>query len=112
MSRTIRFHLDENVSNAVAAGLRQRGVDTTTSVEVDLISAPDAVQLEFSLTQSRVIFTHDTDFLRLHRDGIEHAGIVYCQKDRKTVGELVRGLILIWELLDLQDMRGQVEFIS
>lgn len=27
MSETIRFHLDENVSNVIADGLRRRGID-------------------------------------------------------------------------------------
>ena len=33
----IRFHLDENVSNAIADGLRQRGIDVTTTSEAGLI---------------------------------------------------------------------------
>ncbi|MEM9538947.1 MAG: hypothetical protein AAGA60_05480 [Cyanobacteria bacterium P01_E01_bin.42] len=39
MSRTIRFHLDENVDNSIADGLRRRGIDVTTTPEVELISA-------------------------------------------------------------------------
>ena len=27
----IRFHLDENVGNAIADGLRRRGIDVTTT---------------------------------------------------------------------------------
>ncbi len=33
MSNKIKFHLDENVSNAIANGLRMRGINVTTSVE-------------------------------------------------------------------------------
>ncbi len=72
----IRFHLDENVGNAIADGLRRRGIDVTiTSVE-GMISALDEVQL-FALSQGRVIFTQDDDFLRLHHSNVAHAGIVY-----------------------------------
>jgi predicted nuclease of predicted toxin-antitoxin system len=66
MVERIRFHLDENVSNAVAEGLRRRGIDVTTTPEESLISVSDLGQLEFALSQKRVIFTQDTDFLRMH----------------------------------------------
>jgi hypothetical protein len=31
MVREIKFHLDENVTNAIASGLRKRGIDVTTT---------------------------------------------------------------------------------
>ena len=36
MTEKIRFHLDENVSNAIAEGLRRRIIDVTTTPEVEL----------------------------------------------------------------------------
>ncbi|MEY3866658.1 MAG: hypothetical protein ACRCT1_06330 [Microcoleaceae cyanobacterium] len=41
MSERIRFHLDENVSNAIAEGLRRRGIDVTTTPEERLIGVSD-----------------------------------------------------------------------
>lgn len=38
MLGTIRFHLDENVSNVIADGLRRRGVDVSTTPEQGLIA--------------------------------------------------------------------------
>lgn len=111
MPGTIRFHLDENVGSAIADGLRNRGIDVTTTPESGLIASRDAVQLEFALSQARVIFTQDADFLRLHQAGEDHAGIAYCQQGSRSIGEILRGLILIWELLEPEDIRGQVEFI-
>ncbi len=57
MSRVIKFHLDENVSNAIANGLRIRGIDVTTTPEQKLIAVPDDIQLRFAVSQARVIFT-------------------------------------------------------
>ena len=111
MAEKIRFHLDENVSNAVADGLRRRGIDVTTTPEEALISVSDKAQLEFALSQKRVIFTQDTDFLRMHQIGNIHAGIVYCSQGNKSIGEIIRGLILIWELLEPNDLFGRVEFL-
>ncbi len=62
MAEKIRFHLDENVSNAVGEGLRRRGIDVTTTPEESLISASDLGQLEFALSQERVIFTGTFSF--------------------------------------------------
>ena len=58
MTQKIRFHLDENVSNAIAEGLRRRGIDVTTTSERGLIAASDEEQLYFAMPQNRVIFTH------------------------------------------------------
>jgi predicted nuclease of predicted toxin-antitoxin system len=111
MTEKIKFHLDENVTNAIAEGLRRRGIDVTTTPEQSLIGISDEAQLQFALSQNRVIFTQDTDFLRINQTGITHCGIVYCSQGHKSVGEIIKGLILIWELLEPSDMFGKVEFI-
>ena len=107
----IRFHLDENVSNTVADGLRRRGIDVSTTPEQGLISASDEEQLAFAYSQQRVIFTQDRDFLVLHSAGNEHAGIAYCIKGSRSIGEIIRGLILIWEVLNADEIKGKLEFL-
>jgi len=62
MKNRIKFHLDENVSQAIADGLKRRGIDTTTTPEKNLIGKSDEEQLNFAVSQERVIFTQDTDF--------------------------------------------------
>ncbi|MEG4518668.1 hypothetical protein [Microcoleus sp. AT9b-C3] len=58
------------------------------------------------------MFTQDDDFLALHQRGLKHSGIVYCHQNSRSLGEIVRGgLILIWELLEPSDMQNHVEFI-
>jgi predicted nuclease of predicted toxin-antitoxin system len=111
MPETIQFHLDENVSQAIAEGLRRRGIDVTTTPEVGLMAATDEAQVEFAQQQGRVIFTQDADFLRLHRAGVSHSGITYCVQGSRSVGEIIRGLVLIWELLEPEEMMGKVEFL-
>lgn len=77
MPETIRFHLDENVHQAIALGLRRLGIDVTLPQDVGLTAATDKEHLEFAIRETRVIFTHDQDFLALHAKGERHAGIVY-----------------------------------
>jgi predicted nuclease of predicted toxin-antitoxin system len=111
MPRTIRFHLDENCDRAIAEGLRRRGVDVTTTAAAALLSAADDPQLAYGLAQERVIFTQDRDFLRLHAAEQPHAGLAYCGKDTKGIGEINHGLVLIWELLEPDEMRNHVEYL-
>jgi predicted nuclease of predicted toxin-antitoxin system len=90
MKDRIRFHLDENISQAIANGLRRRGIDVTTTPEESLIGKLDEEQLAFSVSQKRVIFTQDTDFLRLQQQSISHYGIAYCQQKSSLLGRLCR----------------------
>jgi len=111
MPQTLRFHLDEHVANAIAAGLRRRAVDVTTAADAGLLDAADEDHLAFALSQGRVTFTNDEDFLVLHDQGTEHAGIAYCHQQRRSIGEVIPGLMLLWEFLEPEDMRNHVEFI-
>ncbi len=65
MAERIEFHLDENVRSAVAQGLRRRGVDVTTTPEKSSIDVSDEAQLKFAISQGKVIFTQDTNFIFL-----------------------------------------------
>ncbi|MBD1842803.1 DUF5615 family PIN-like protein [Cyanobacteria bacterium FACHB-63] len=111
MPQTIRFHLDENVDPAISRGLRLRAIDVTTTPEVNLLTTSDQEQLDFALSENRVIFTQDRDFLRLHESGANHAGIVYYAKSSRSIGGIIRSLTLIWEVLEPEEIRGRVEFI-
>jgi predicted nuclease of predicted toxin-antitoxin system len=110
MARTIRFHLDENCGRRIAAGLRLYGIDLTTAAEVGLLHSSDEEQLGYAAMEGRVLVTRDADFLRLDAAGFKHAGIVYCRPDGVSLGELVRWVMLIWELMEPDEMRGHVEY--
>ncbi|MDJ0593145.1 MAG: DUF5615 family PIN-like protein [Pleurocapsa sp. MO_226.B13] len=71
MAEKIKFHLDENVRNAIAEGLRRREIDVTTNPEQSLIGVSDKAQLKFARSQNRVIFT----------------------KEKKSISEIIKGLI-------------------
>jgi Domain of unknown function (DUF5615) len=111
MPRTIRFHLDENTSRAIAVGLRRLGVDVTTTPEAGLLGEADPGQLAHASGEGRVLLTHDSDLLRLHAAGVPHAGIAYCRKDARTIGEIIQGLVLIWEIYDPDEMANRIEYL-
>jgi predicted nuclease of predicted toxin-antitoxin system len=111
MPRTIRFHLDENCSKAVAKGIRRYGIDVTTSREAGLLGAIDEEQAAYAMREARVIFTQDRDFLRIHAAGFPHTGIAYCEKDTRNTGEIIDGLVLLWEVYEPEEMARRVESI-
>lgn len=111
MTRTIRFHLDEHVDPAVAEGLRRRGIDVTTTEDAGLSGAGDPLHIDFARAQGRVICTSDSDFLRHHAAGGEHAGLAYFHQQERSVGELIRALEFIWIALEPEEMRNQVEYL-
>lgn len=110
MPRTIRFHLDENCSAAIAGGLRRRGVDVTTTPGAGLLGAGDETQLAYVVAEGRLIFTEDQDFLRIHALGNPHPGIAYCRQQTRTVGQIVRGLMLIWERYEPFEVQNTVRY--
>ena len=111
MPKTIRFHLDENCAKAIAVGLRRHGIEVTTTPEVGLLGATDEEQAAYARLESQVIFTQDRDFLRIHAAGVTHAGIAYCEKDTRSLGEVIAALVLIWEVYEPDEMRERVEYI-
>lgn len=59
----------------------------------------------------RVVCTYDHDFLRLHAEGIPHAGIIIAQHFDTTVGDWVRSLEVICGAMTAEDMRNYIEYL-
>jgi hypothetical protein len=102
--------MDEHVSPAVSAALRRRGVDVLTAQQANMLGAPDDLHLTLAVRESRTVFTHDADFLRLHAAEHPHRGIVYAPQ-RTAPGTVVRGLMIVYEVLRPEDMVNHVEFL-
>jgi predicted nuclease of predicted toxin-antitoxin system len=111
MAERIHFHLDEHIDPDIAAALRRHGIDVTTTVEAGLRSAGDDVQLDYAHSQQRVIVTDDADFIRHAATSTTHPGIVVCHRRNHSVREIIRGLILIHEVLTPSELTGRIEFL-
>lgn len=111
MLESIRFLLDEHVPAAVAAGLRQKGIDTATVNELGRHGLSDAEQVQYALEQGWVLVTFDSDYLTMARNSVPHAGIVWCAERKHSIGQLVRTLALIHATLDKEAMQNHVEFL-
>lgn len=105
-----KFLTDEHVARAIVVGLRQRGIDAVSLPEANLLGSSDINLLNYAHADGRIIVTHDSDFLRLHAAGHPHAGLVFAPQNH-PVGDLIRRLILIAQVLSAEEMIGHVEFI-
>jgi hypothetical protein len=103
------FLTDEHIPNAVAHGLRARGIDASTAGEAGRLGASDAALLDSARTEGRVLITADPDHLRLHAAGVPHAGILLVPPDA-AIGLLIGGAMLIAEVLSAEgdDQSGRV----
>ncbi|MGB3586204.1 MAG: DUF5615 family PIN-like protein [Tunicatimonas sp.] len=110
MPYDIRFYTDEHCAHAIAEGLKRRGVDVLTTYAADMLGASDEEQLNLASKEGRVVFTQDNDFLKMHAAGSNHFGIVYAEQG-KSIGAIIRGLMLIYEVLDQNDMKNHIEFL-
>lgn len=102
--------MDEHIHPAVTAALRARGIDVLTAQEANLLATPDTHHLDVALQQGRVLFSFDADFTRLHAARHPHAGIVFAPR-QTPVGQQVRGLLRIYQVLTIEDMANRLEFI-
>ncbi len=107
----MRFHLDEHIDHVIALGLRQRGIDVTTTPEANLLGTADESHLEFMRKEGRVIFTNDPDFLRAAATSADHPGVAYCARNARSIGHIVRRLTLMHDCMESNEMHGKVEFI-
>ncbi len=107
----MKFHIDENVSEAVALGLRRRGLDVTTSPQAGLRGTADSEQLAYCRDRGRVIMSHDADMLRLAATGTPHAGIAYCHNQKYKTGELISQLLALAGRVPEKEMQNRVEFL-
>ena len=98
----IRYHADEHVNKAVSRALRRRGVDVQRTPEIGMMGALDEEHLVRARQDGRVIFTQDDDYLRLAAT-TEHAGIVYASQE-KPIQEIISGLMLIYQVLEGEEM--------
>lgn len=97
--------------------LRLRGADVQTALEAGLVGRPDEEQLSHAAEAGRVLYTFNVgDFMHLHGEYVTaartHAGIVFGDQQRFSVGEQMRRLLRILALRSAEEMRSGYEFLS
>jgi predicted nuclease of predicted toxin-antitoxin system len=106
----IRLYFDEGVQVAVAEQMRHRGIDVVSARDLGSLGDEDINHLQRASAMGRVVCTFDYDFLRLHGQGIRHAGIIIARHFDTTIGDWVRGLELICGAMTADDMKNHIEY--
>ncbi|SRR5713226_3562739 len=107
--------MDHHVNAAITEGLRRQGIDVTTAYEDGAAQVDDPAILARATQLGRVLFSQDKDLLVVAeqwlREGREFAGLVYAHQLAVTIGQAIRDLTLIAQVLDPEDLWNRVQFI-
>ena len=113
-----RLYIDEDaMDDDLVQALRLRGADVQTALEAGLVGRPDEEQLDHAAGAARVLYTFNVgDFMHLHGEymtaGRAHAGIVFGDQQRFSVGEQMRRLLRVIALRSAEEMQNRYEFLS
>ncbi len=106
--------MDENVRDAIARGLRQRGVDVLTDQEDGMRGRPDAEVLDRATLLGRVAVSEDADFLaeatRRQRAGEGFGGVIRTPQGL-TVGICIENLELIAKINEPEDHADRIIYL-
>ncbi|MEO8493480.1 MAG: DUF5615 family PIN-like protein [Planctomycetota bacterium] len=112
---SLRLYMDHHVPSAITRGLQQRGIDVLTVGDDQTEQWDDEALLQRATELNRIVFTQDDDFLAIGRSwqhsGRDFAGIVYAQQLRVTIGQAIRDLELIAQVMSLDEMRNRIDFV-
>jgi hypothetical protein len=107
----IRFYLDENVPVAIAEQLKRRHIDVFTVRDLGELGDDDESHLSRATAMGCVLCTHDADFVVLATSGVEHAGIVFGQQEKHTIGDWVRVLSRLHATYQAEDFLNRFQFL-
>lgn len=111
---TLKFYLDEDVDVLLAKLLRARGFSVETTQEADQLGNSDKEQLEYAITQNRILVTHNkVDFenlaVRFLEKDLRHTGIVLATL--RSPYELLKRLLKLLNKFTSEDMKNQVYYL-
>jgi hypothetical protein len=111
----VGIYTDVNVTGAIVASLRRRGLDVLTSAEDGTRRFPDKKLLDRATELGRILYTHDDDLVkeavRRLPTGKPFSGVVYSHQLRSPVDRCCEDIQLIADSLGPDELNGVLEFI-
>ena len=111
----IPFYRDVHVPDAVTTGLRRRSLDVLTSQLDGTRTFDDASLLSRSTELGRVLFTQDSDLLRIAQErqeaGTAFAGVVFAHQNGGSIGQVVEDLFLLATYCDPDELANKVTYL-
>jgi Domain of unknown function (DUF5615) len=109
------LYFDQNVPQAIATGLRRRGVDVLLAFEDRTSRLRDEPLLERATALGRILVSEDRDFVRIadqwREAGRDFAGVIRIPRQRMSIGEMIEDLELIALVLDPSEVRNQTFYL-
>lgn len=110
----LTYYMDVHIDCRISGQLRSHGIDVLTAQEDNAASLSDRELLERALLYDRIIFTQDSDFLRLarewQREGRPFAGVLF-GKWQGAIGAYVHDLELIANASAPEEWKNKVTFL-
>lgn len=112
---SVAYYFDHNMQTSVVTALRERGIDVLTTLEDRYDRHPDEEVLQRAFEISRVVVTHDQDFLELASEYLmqsqDFPGVVFCHLSKSSIGTLVEDLALIAEVATYEELLNRVTWV-
>lgn len=103
----MRFKVDENLHDDIAAALRARGHDAVTVHDQSMRGDTDARLSEVCRAEGRAIVTFDLDFanVRDYPPG-DHPGLIVLRLADQSRTYVLRIFVAVLDLLDREELAG------
>ncbi len=95
----------------IAEQLRRNDIDAVHVLELGTLGDKDADHLQRATEIGRMLCTQDADFLRLHSEGLQHAGVAYGSHYYAIIGGWVKALRNLHDSETAEDVIGQVRYL-
>jgi predicted nuclease of predicted toxin-antitoxin system len=110
----VRLYFDHNVNQAIARGLRFRGLDVLTAREDGTHRLPDPDPLDRATALGRVLVSSDIDLAiearRRQHAGVPFGGVVYMPQSL-AIGLCVEQLELLAEVMTAEEFSGSLAYL-
>ncbi len=111
----IKIYMDHNVSSKITKGLCDKGINVMTAFEDNAHKMEDRDLLDRASESGRVIFTHDTDFLKegaiRQKKGVFFRGIIYIHQRNHSVSQCIRDIENISKTKNPEDLFNRIEYL-
>src|SRR3972149_7802901 len=107
----MKIYADENIERSIIEGLRRRKIEVVSAIELGYEGKTDEFHIQKASEIIAVILTHDFDFLRIASNTcVNHNGLIFAHSRNVSIGQCIRGVELIVNILSDIDVEVCVVF--
>lgn len=76
-----------------------------------MAEAKDEEHMAFADREKRVMVTQDAGFIERIKKGEKNFGVAFCEQGSRSIGEMISALVLIYQVLERDEMIGHIEYL-